>query len=320
MRDLNYYINCFNKLRRAPNLGGAPHKPILLLSIIDCYEIGLINSDRIYITAELMAYFKSNWNLYVTTAHTMNFSLPFFHLRNEPFWEIITKRGYSIELSSKNSIKSFNALFIATEYAKVDKELAILFMNKDSRDMLKLAIIEKYFSQSAKKLSNASYLELLAQDILNKSGEEYRAKIEKIKTQMDNENYEEEIFMRGYVFQKQIPSIYEYTCCISGYTIKTQHNISMIDACHIVPFSESYNDTITNGLALCPNIHRAFDRGLITIDEDFKVLISKEFEEELGNPFSIKDFDNKKILLPNNKLFIPNKANLLWHNENVFKG
>mgnify|MGYP001946536976 FL=1 len=320
MKDRNYYIKCFRKLRGAPNLGGAPHKPILLLSVIDSYEAGLINSDRIYITAELMAYFKSNWQLYVKTTHTMNFSLPFFHLSREPFWEIITKSGYDLEINSKGSIKSFNALYLATEYAKIDKELAFLLVNDKSRSILKSIVIDKYFSTSIHKLASTSYLDSLARDILNESGESYRKKIEKIKAQMNNENYEEEIFMRGHVFQRQIPLIYNYTCCVSGYTIRTQHNISMIDSCHIVPFSESYNDTIANGLALCPNIHRAFDRGLITIDENYKVVISSQFEEELDNPFSIREFDNREILLPQNLSFAPDRGNLLWHNENVFRG
>lgn len=319
MKNLEYYINCFNKLRRAPNLGGAPHKPIMLLSIIDSYDAGLITSERIYITAELMAYFKSNWCAYVKTLHTMNFSLPFFHMRNEPFWELITKRGYDLELSSKHSIKSFNALVTATEYAKIDIELMFLLMNRESRNLLKLSIIKTYFPQSALYDANISYLDSIAADILNESGVEYRRKIEKIINQNDNESYEEEIFMRGSVFQKQIPQIYNYTCCVSGYNITTVHNISMIDACHIVPFSESYNDTITNGLALCPNIHRAFDRGLITIDENYKIVISKEFEEEQETPFSIKKLDNKRMLLPTNIIYAPKRDNLLWHNENIFK-
>lgn len=319
-KDLSYYISCFQKLRRAPNLGGAPHKPILLLSVIDCYEAELINSNKIYITAELMAYFKSNWGLYVKTAHTMNFSLPFFHLSREPFWQLITKRGYDLKTNSKGSIRSFNALYLATEYAKIDKELAFLLMDNESRSILKHTIINQYFPISAHQLASTSYLDLLTQDILNETGEEYRKKLEKIKAQMDTENYEEEIFLRGYIFQKQIPQIYNYKCCVSGYTIRTLHNISMIDACHIVPFSESYDDTITNGLSLCPNIHRAFDRGLITIDENYKIIISSQFEEEFGNPFSIKEFENKKILLPDNILFAPSRGNLLWHNENVFKG
>lgn len=56
----------------------------------------VIHSEKIYITAELIAYFKSNWQAYVRTAHSMNFTLPFFHLSREPFWKLVEKIGYNI--------------------------------------------------------------------------------------------------------------------------------------------------------------------------------------------------------------------------------
>lgn len=319
MKDINYYINCFKKLKRAPNLGGAPHKPILLLSVIDCYSDGYINSERIYITAELMAYFKSNWQAYVITAHTMNFTYPFFHLSREPFWSLIVKRGYDIEVGPKKSIKSFNILYTATDYAEIDKELMLLLMNSNSREHLKNILLQEYFPQSILQNTSTYYLDSIAKDILSESGAVYRKKLEKISKSMDEEEYEEEIFLRGSVFKQYIPKIYNQTCCITRYKMSSIYNISMIDACHIVPFSESHDDTIGNGLSLCPNIHRAFDRGLITIDENFRIILSNNFEEDQNNPFSISKFENKKILLPANMAYAPKKENLLWHNENVFK-
>lgn len=319
MKDINYYINCFKKLKRAPNLGGAPHKPILLLSVIDCFNTGYINSERIYITAELMAYFKSNWNSYVTTKHTMNFTLPFFHMSREPFWSLIEKRGYEIELTFKKSIKSFNALYTATDYAEIDKELVALLMNAETRYLLKEALLRLYFPLAVQQKTNTYYLDSIAKDILNESGVTYKRKLEKISKTMDEEEYEEEVFLRGYVFKQYVPKIYDHTCCVTGYRISSLYNISMIDACHIVPFSESYDDTIGNGLSLCPNIHRAFDRGLITIDEEYKIVISNNFEEDAINPFSIRQFENKKILLPSNDIYAPKKENLLWHNNNIFR-
>lgn len=136
---------------------------------------------------------------------------------------------------------------------------------------------------------------------------------------MNEDEYQEEFFLRGSVFKQYIPKIYDQTCCITGYKISSLFNIPMVDACHIIPFSESYDDTIGNGLSLGPNIHRAFDRGLITIDEDYKIIISSNFEEDLNNPFSLKKFDNKKISLPFKELYAPKKENLLWHNEHVFR-
>jgi len=94
--------------------------------------------------------------------------------------------------------------------------------------------------------------------------------------------------------------------------------ITMVDACHIVPFSISYDDTVTNGIALCPNLHRAFDRGLIAIDEDYRVVVSKSFKE-VETSYSIGAFEGKKIQLPRMKSYYPLGENFGWHRKNVFK-
>lgn len=95
-------------------------------------------------------------------------------------------------------------------------------------------------------------------------------------------------------------------------------NVSIIDACHIIPFSESYDDTITNGIALCPNLHRAFDRGLIGTNESYRIVVSNVFTED-STAYSIRFFDGKAIKLPNLKCYNPKKENLEWHIKNVFK-
>jgi putative restriction endonuclease len=88
----------------------------------------------------------------------------------------------------------------------------------------------------------------------------------------------------------------------------------MIDACHIIPFSESYNDTITNGIALSPSIHRAFDRMLITINADYIIRVSPTVTET-ESPFSLQQFDGKQILLPEKSEYHPSIESLSWHNS-----
>ena len=94
--NLNYYINLLQKLKRASNkgFGKAPHKPILLISIIQLIRNNVITTNRIFITPELVLSFKSNWNNLVNTGHTPNFSLPFFHLKNEQFWTLTANLGF----------------------------------------------------------------------------------------------------------------------------------------------------------------------------------------------------------------------------------
>lgn len=79
----------FQKLRVDRTHGVAPHKPILLLSILQSYRSGVIRDDRVYITPELVALFKANWNLLVITSHDCNISYPFYHLKSSGFWKLI---------------------------------------------------------------------------------------------------------------------------------------------------------------------------------------------------------------------------------------
>jgi putative restriction endonuclease len=86
---------------------------------------------------------------------------------------------------------------------------------------------------------------------------------------------EEDVFVRGGLFKKLIPKVYSNTCCITGMRLESTFGHNFIDACHIMPFRVSHDDKVNNGLALCPNLHRAFDRGLITVDSNYFVVTSK---------------------------------------------
>lgn len=66
---------------------------------------------------------------------------------------------------------------------------------------------------------------------------------------------------------------------------------------------------------------RAFDAGLITIDEDYRVVVSKnikesEFDSQSADFFL--PFEGKQIELPSR--FMPDLEFIRYHNVNVFKG
>jgi putative restriction endonuclease len=96
--------------------------------------------------------------------------------------------------------------------------------------------------------------------------------------------------------------------------ITSTYNAQLVDACHIVPFSISKNDTITNGISLCPNLHRAFDRGLIKIDQNYQVRISPSISEN-NSPYSLRQFEGQQIILPKNTNHHPLIENLEWHSK-----
>lgn len=315
------YTKQLQSLNRASNktLGKAPHKPILLLSVIQLIQKGDIQSNRIYITGELVIAFKSNWNKLVTTSHIPNFSLPFFHLCSEPFWRLVYVNGL---FDNKEKISSLGKLKNRIAFAEIDKDLFELLLNPITRVEIENILLNNYFPDTKAKFQFGIVVRydietVIKDQILNDTKEEYQTLMSHIAEELTENEIEEERFIRGNIFKREVPKIYQNQCCISGMRIESNTNAQMIDACHIVPFSISNDDTVSNGISLSPNLHRAYDRGLITINEDYIVRISPVVREN-ETPFSISQFAGRRIILPENRKDYPSPENLMWHKKEVF--
>jgi putative restriction endonuclease len=313
------YLHQIFRLKRSASFGGAPHKPILLLSLFELIRKGQIVSNRIEITPELVLAFKNIWSKLVFSQHTANFSLPFFHMRSEPFWRLVTRNGFNLPLTSSHSIKSLGSLKNSIAFAELDKKFFNLLLDPVKNSFLTDEILERYFKETKANfyLKEYSISDDFETQILNDNRAVYSSRINELKETLPQEQFEEEIFVRGGIFKKEIPKIYNYHCAISGMRIESSTNAQLVDACHIVPFAISKDDTITNGISLSPNIHRAFDRGLITINSDFIIRVSPAIKEN-DSPFSLKQFEGKQIILPRNIHFYPSVENLNWHRKECF--
>ena len=314
------YTKQLQSLNRATNktLGKAPHKPILLLSVIQLVHKSEIKSNRIYITGELLIAFKSNWNKLVLTKHVPNFSLPFFYMNSEPFWRLVFNELFD----SKDKISSLGKLKSKIAFAEIDKDLFQLLLNPITRVELENTLLNTYFPNTKTNfqfgiIEQYDIEAVIKDQILNDTKEEYKTLMSHIAEELSDNEFEEERFIRGSIFKREVPKIYQNQCCISGMRIESTTNAQMIDACHVVPFSISNDDTVSNGISLSPNLHRAYDRGLITINEDYIVRISPAVREN-ETPFSISQFAGRKIILPVEKKDFPSPENLMWHKKEVF--
>lgn len=309
------YITKLKKIRVDRTHGVAPHKPILLISIFQLFANKNITDNKVYLTPELVALFRDNWSRLVTTQHDCRISYPFYYLRSDKFW-FLKPKNILLDVNSMGGVvKSFAKLNEAIDYGSFEEELFELLKQEINCNIFITVLLDCFFADTKNNFNNGSgELQDIEQKMLNEDAVEYIAESKKL----IREAREEEVFLRSSVFKREVPKIYNYTCCISGMKITSTENISMIDACHIVPFSESYNDTISNGIALCPNLHRAFDRGLIGIDEDYRVIVSDKFVEIETN-YSLKMFEGKEILLPSIIAYYPLKDNFEWHRTKFIK-
>ena len=108
---------------------------------------------------------------------------------------------------------------------------------------------------------------------------------------------------------------YNYRCCITGLSIP-----KLLVASHIVPWRIDSVNRLNprNGLALSVLHDKAFDLGMITINEDMTVQVSKK-EFRVSDEFvvtALKSYDGKSIELPDK--FRPDEEFLDYHRQNVF--
>jgi len=75
-----HYLQKLTTIKRGPTKHGlAPHKPILLLAILDLIEKEAITKNKIPLDERLLARFKEHWELLVETKNVRNIGLPIYY-------------------------------------------------------------------------------------------------------------------------------------------------------------------------------------------------------------------------------------------------
>jgi len=293
--------------------GKAPHKPILLLAILKAFDEGLFSDDRIEPSAELVNLFNGYWDTLVPgSSFRRRFFLPFYHLKNERsgLWKLHTLPGFEHAITRSNSIKSLGALIAFDAWGELRADVLIRWSVPEHRAADRLLLMVMYFPGQQMPDRLHDQLREIERQIEYDTPEAYVAR----QLKLLQEDEEEEQVLRGAAFKRKIPELYGYRCAVTGLCIEHHQRVRMIDACHIVPWADSFDDTITNGIALCPNMHRAFDRGLISISAAHTLLVSPELREN-DSAYGIKPFAGKQLLLPNDRKHWPASENLKQHRK-----
>jgi len=110
-------------------------------------------------------------------------------------------------------------------------------------------------------------------------------------------------------FRELVLNAYNYRCAITGLPV-----VALLEAAHITPDVDPKGDAIvTNGLSLSRIHHRAYDANLLGIDPDCMIHISEKLlniSDGVLLEKGLKEFQGKKIELPRNKNFFPDRYRL----------
>lgn len=312
VKNLDFYAKKLAKLRVDRSKGVAPHKPILLLSVINFFERDSIKDNRIFLTAELISTFKRFWHQLGTERHNSDIALPFYHLTGDEFWHLQAKPGEESIIKSKIRLRTVQKLRQYVFYAYLDDELFALLLDPISRASLVNVIVENWFPYKKKEIK-----ELLIIDSFTEFRNRLKEKGGAVYTIEDLED-EEESIVRDAAFRKNIVSVYDYRCAFCRLKVISSLSQDIVDGAHIKPFSQFFDDKIDNGISLCKNHHWAFDRGWFSVDENYRIKVSDTIREESPNTKPMQDFNGEELYLPSHESYFPRIQAIQWHYKNIF--
>jgi putative restriction endonuclease len=322
-KSLDFYMKLFSKLRLDTNpkrwteqtTSRAPHKPLLLLSILDLFAQGHIQTNLIEITPELGSLFADYWAIIFPDGRRGNLALPFFHLRTSPFWHLVPYPDQEMHLAQISQVDSLSHLERVVIGVSLDGELFDLLQTEPARNALRGILIQTYFATELHAV-------LLSQGIVNLETFQYSQQlIKSAKRQARDQSGADEpqYIVRDQGFRRAIVQLYGHRCAFCGVRMMTPDGHSAVEAAHIIPWSVSHNDDPHNGMALCRLCHWTFDEGLTSVSTRYLVVLSSDLRASLNLAGHLPTLENRSILGPEDQDLWPDHDALKWHRQKVFR-
>jgi putative restriction endonuclease len=84
---------------------------------------------------------------------------------------------------------------------------------------------------------------------------------------------------RDRAFARQVCEAYYSRCALTGIRLVNGGGRTEVEAAHIKPVGDGHKgpDSVRNGIALCQTVHWMFDRGVISLTDNFDLLADKSY-------------------------------------------
>jgi putative restriction endonuclease len=260
----------------------APHKPLLILLAFAQLQQNYTSLPYEFVRDKL----KKLLMEFGPPRKSYHPEEPFVRLTTDGIWKLsqtIDKRNFSDkQLVSEQVEGGFT------------KEVLFLLRNNES-----------LMQEFTELLLNEHFPETIHQDILDEIGLDFSVRKTK---------------KRDPEFRERILKAYEYSCAVCGFNVRLGHHLVAIDAAHIQWHQAGGPDTEENGIALCSLHHKLFDRGVFTITEERKLLVSEQAYGTHGFEEWLMRFHGQTVRAPISPLYIPKDRYIHWHAREVFRG
>lgn len=124
--------------------------------------------------------------------------------------------------------------------------------------------------------------------------------------------------VRDRVFRTKVLEAYDRRCAFTGFQFINGGGRAEVEAAHIKSVQAKGPDVVPNGLALSGTVHWMFDRGLLSVADDERILLSNHINDVDGVR-KIMNADGR-VRFPENESDKPDRQFINWHREHCFKG
>lgn len=115
-------------------------------------------------------------------------------------------------------------------------------------------------------------------------------------------------------FRVAVTDAYNRQCAVSR-----EHSLPVLEAAHIIEWSDTHTNDVTNGILLRADIHKLFDAGYVTVDPDgYRFVVSKRLKEDYDNGKEYYQLHGSRILLPEDSNAWPSRQALVEHGGHIF--
>ncbi|MGA7982763.1 MAG: hypothetical protein WCA32_21390, partial [Chromatiaceae bacterium] len=248
--SLDSYLRRFQHLRvnrKADSF--SPHKPCMLLAVIELAEAGALSENRILFTPPLMERYRALFDLVRSERDHPNPYFPFFHLKAEGFWHLRAVRRREDVLAAMKTARSFGDIEQNVAYAFLDDQLHALLLDPVAREVLRNELVGFWFPAARERL--VALLE--REGALGRYERRLRGLTEGRDVREPPEPDVERV--RSTAFRRTVLEAYDYRCAASGWRIILPDGQVMAEAAHLIPFAASADDDPRNGIAPAPSYH-----------------------------------------------------------------
>jgi putative restriction endonuclease len=282
-----------------------PHKPVLLLAILDLLDRGALQNNQVPFSDALVSTFRRWFGVVQTRDDRPTIENPFYFLSGDGFWQVFVvgqteplyREGFAGGAPSAAQLRRQSAT------GRFDAGLWALMSDPMARHQLREALIARYFPEHHDRLAS-----LLAE---TRSPGMPEAQPPALPPGRDA------------AFRRTVLELYDYRCAACGVRVLLKPQMSLVEAAHLIPFSISRNDRPTNGVALCPNHHWAMDRHLIAPCPDPRNraglwrINPRRLDDRIEGQRDLMSLAGRPVIPPRETMYLPAPESLRWREEQL---